>query len=49
LSEENSSREPKITKEGKFMCTDDGQTYATREEFNQHCKEAHSRTPNKNW
>ncbi|MCW4017689.1 MAG: hypothetical protein NWF00_03245 [Candidatus Bathyarchaeota archaeon] len=49
MSNESSHMEPKITKEGKFMCKDDGQTYDTREEFDQHCREAHSRSPNKNW
>lgn len=49
LSRNPKSMEPTITSEGKFMCTEDNQTFNTRAEYDKHCNQAHKENANKNW
>jgi len=35
--------EPKMTTDGKYQCEADNKKFNTREDYNKHCSEAHTR------
>lgn len=43
LANPNKVPEPKMTAEGKYECQEDHKVYDTREDYELHCKQSHSR------
>ena len=41
--------EPKMTSDGKYQCEADDRVFNTREEYDMHCNQAHSRSSEKGW
>ena len=45
-----SEMEPKMTSDGKYLCEADNSKFNTREDYDKHCSEAHTRSrENKEW
>ena len=45
----SSDMEPKMTSDGKYQCEADDRVFNTREEYDMHCNQAHSRSSEKGW
>jgi hypothetical protein len=45
----SSNIEPKMTSDGKYQCEADNRVFNTREEYDMHCNQAHSRSSEKGW
>lgn len=45
-----SNMEPKMTSDGKYLCEADNKKFNSREDYDKHCSEAHTKSrENKEW